>query len=57
LQELTKVGYLLAILLPFVGFFFGFYLMFKNRPGEGVVCMVLSLVFSAIWWMVIVSFF
>ena len=48
LQQLIKVGYLLAIVLPLVGFFFGFYLMFKNRPTEGVVCMVLSLVFSVI---------
>jgi endogenous inhibitor of DNA gyrase (YacG/DUF329 family) len=57
LKELAKVGYLLAILFPLAGFFFGFYLLLKNRPADGVACMVLSLIFSVIWWLVIVNCF
>jgi hypothetical protein len=51
-KQLVKVGYLLAIILPLIGFFFGLFLMFKNRPSDGVICMVLSLIFSVVWWLV-----
>jgi predicted RNA-binding Zn-ribbon protein involved in translation (DUF1610 family) len=56
IKELAKVGYLLAIVIPLVGFFFGFYLMLKNCPTEGVVCMVLSVFSSAVWAIVLFNF-
>jgi predicted RNA-binding Zn-ribbon protein involved in translation (DUF1610 family) len=57
LKQLVKVGYLLAIIMPLIGFFIGLFLLFKNRPLDGILCMVLSLIFSGIWAAVLLNFF
>ena len=45
-------GYLLAILLPVIGFFIGLYLVLKKQHGHGVAAMALSFVAGAIWLVV-----
>lgn len=37
-------SYLLAVLMPFLGFFAGIYLLAKKQPGHGVACMAISIV-------------
>ena len=36
-------SYLLAVLMPFFGFFAGIYLLAKKQPGHGVACIAISL--------------
>jgi len=35
-------AYILALLIPFIGFFAGIYLVAKKEPGHGAACMGLS---------------
>ena len=35
-------SYLLAVFMPFFGFFAGIYLLAKKQPGHGVACMAIS---------------
>ena len=53
--KLVQVGYLLAFLFPVIGFFFGFYLLFRNAVSQGVICMILSLIFSYLWFELLVA--
>ena len=57
LRQLVQAGYLLAFLLPIIGFYFGIFLMFKNAVTQGVVCMILSLLFSYLWFELILAIF
>ena len=43
------VGYVCAVLIPFVGFFIGIYLMAKKQHGHGVAVMALSILAGLIW--------
>jgi hypothetical protein len=56
-RGMVQAGYVLAFLLPIVGFFFGLFLMFKNAVAEGVACMILSLLFSYLWFELIFAIF
>ena len=42
-------GYVSAIILPAVGFFFGVYLAIKGETGHGVATMALSCIASSVW--------
>jgi hypothetical protein len=42
-------AYILAIIVPFIGFFVGLYLLAKKEPGHGVACMAIS-VFAFFLW-------
>ncbi len=42
-------GYSLAIIVPFIGFFVGIYLLAKKQPGHGVACMAISVVACLFW--------
>jgi len=46
-------AYILAIIVPFIGFFAGIYLMAKKQPGHGVAVIALSLVGLLGWWVLI----
>ena len=35
-------AYILAIVVPFIGFFAGIYLLAKKEPGHGVACIAIS---------------
>jgi DNA-directed RNA polymerase subunit RPC12/RpoP len=35
-------AYILALIVPFIGFFAGIYLLAKKQPGHGVACMAIS---------------
>ncbi len=54
---IIAMGYLLAVLLPAVGFFVGVYLLFKNQHGHGAAVMAMSSAFAAIWTVVFLHFF
>ena len=44
-------SYVIAVALPFIGFFVGIYLMAKKEHGHGVACIALSIA-SAVGWAV-----
>jgi len=43
-------AYIISIIVPFVGFFVGIYLMAKKEPGHGVACMALSIFSFFVWY-------
>lgn len=51
------VGYVCAVVIPFVGFFIGIYLMAKKQPGHGVATMALSILAGWIWRIIILAIF
>jgi len=53
--NIVACGYFLAVLLPFVGFFFGIYLMTKKESGHGLTCIGISIVASVIWMELLAS--
>jgi hypothetical protein len=57
LQKLVQVGFLLSFLFPIVGFFFGLFLLFRNAVAQGVACMILSLLFSYLWFELLIAIF
>ena len=57
LQKLVQVGFLLSFLFPIVGFFFGLFLLFRNAVAQGVACMILSLLFSYLWFELLLAIF
>lgn len=57
LQKLVQIGFLLSFLFPIVGFFFGIFLLFRNAVAQGVVCMILSLLFSYLWFELLLAIF
>jgi hypothetical protein len=57
LQKLVQIGFVLAFLFPIVGFFFGLFLLFRNAIAQGVACMILSLLFSYLWFELILATF
>jgi DNA-directed RNA polymerase subunit RPC12/RpoP len=48
------LAYVLAIILPLIGFFFGVWLMGKKQSGHGAAVMALS-IFAALFWLLIFS--
>jgi predicted RNA-binding Zn-ribbon protein involved in translation (DUF1610 family) len=48
-------GYALAVIVPFIGFFVGIYLLAKKEPGHGVACMAISILAGFIWFSVLMS--
>ena len=48
-------AYIIAIILPFVGFFAGIYLMAKKEPGHGVAVIAVSILTFFIWYAVMSS--
>jgi DNA-directed RNA polymerase subunit RPC12/RpoP len=54
---IIALGYVLAIVLPAVGFFVGVYLLFKNQHGHGAAAMAMSVVFGAIWALIFLHLF
>jgi hypothetical protein len=48
LENLIITGYATAIFLPLVGFIIGIILLAKNRPGSGLTCILLSMIFAGI---------
>jgi uncharacterized membrane protein YjjP (DUF1212 family) len=42
-------AYFLAVIVPFIGFFAGIYLLAKKQPGHGVACMAISVVAFFFW--------
>jgi predicted RNA-binding Zn-ribbon protein involved in translation (DUF1610 family) len=48
-------GYALAVIVPFIGFFVGIYLLAKKEPGHGVACMAISILAAVIWFSVLMS--
>ena len=42
-------GYIVALIVPFIGFFVGIYLIAKKQPGHGVACMAISVVACLFW--------
>jgi hypothetical protein len=42
-------GYLGAVLMPFIGFFIGIYLLAKQQAGHGAAIMAISVLCSTIW--------
>jgi len=57
MRRMVQTGYLLAFLFPIIGFFFGLFLMSKNTVSQGVGCMILSLIFSYLWFELILVIF
>jgi len=45
-----NTAYLLAIFLPFIGFFVGIYLMTKKETGHGIACMAVSIFAFFVWF-------
>jgi len=43
-------AYILTIIVPFIGFFVGIYLLAKKQPGHGVACMAISVVTAFFWF-------
>ena len=41
-EQLIPISYVAAILIPFVGFFLGVYLILKKQHGHGVAVMAIS---------------
>jgi hypothetical protein len=50
------LGYVCAVVIPFVGFFVGIYLMAKNQPGHGVTTIALSTLAGLFWGVILDSF-
>jgi hypothetical protein len=48
-QESIIAGYAIAIIVPFIGFFVGIYLLAKKEPGHGVACMAISILAAWFW--------
>jgi hypothetical protein len=51
------IGYLLAIIIPLIGFVIGIYFLSKNQFGHGICCMIVSLIANALWFTAVVSVF
>ena len=52
-QRLILLSYLFAIIVPFVGFILGLYLLFKkDEIMSGVFCMIASFVSVGLWSLV-----
>ena len=47
-------GYVMAVLMPVIGFFTGVYLLCKNQHGHGAAAMAMSGVFSALWALILI---
>lgn len=54
-REMIGIGYLLALLLPLVGFVVGIYFLTKNQFNHGIGCMIVSLIGSGLWFGVVSS--
>jgi len=50
------LSYVCSVLLPFVGFFMGLYLVLKREHGHGLACIALSIVCGVIAVMIVASF-
>jgi predicted RNA-binding Zn-ribbon protein involved in translation (DUF1610 family) len=48
-DENIGAAYIIALAVPFIGFFVGIYLLMKKEAGHGLACVALSIV-SAIGW-------
>ncbi len=48
-NQLIAVSYLLAILIPIVGFIMGIVLLAKNQVGPGIGCLLTSAVCGLLW--------
>jgi hypothetical protein len=54
--DFVAACYFLALVLPAVGFWLGFALLFKHREGHGTVVMVISFFTALIWaWIVMAA--
>lgn len=52
-DKIIAIGYLMAVILPVVGFFIGVYLLFKKQHGHGAAAMAMSALFGSIWSIVL----
>lgn len=43
-ETMIGLSYLSALLMPFIGFFMGLYLVTKKESGHGLTCIALSIV-------------
>jgi hypothetical protein len=48
------VGLACSILIPFVGFFIGIYLLAKRQPARGCVCMAISII-AGLGWLILIN--
>src|SRR4051812_9335216 len=51
---ISVLGYITAILIPFVGFVIGVVLLFK-RPSSGIPVIILSIVAFFVWYSIVVG--
>ena len=49
------VGYLLALLIPLIGFVVGIYFLAKDEFRHGIGCMLVSLIGDGLWLAVMLS--
>jgi hypothetical protein len=57
-SDFVAACYFLAFVLPAVGFWMGFALLFKHREGHGPVVMVIACLTTGIWaWVYYKAFF
>ena len=55
-QERIAIGYLVALIVPLIGFVIGIYFLAKNQFGHGIGCMIVSLIANTLWFLAIMSF-
>ncbi|MEY4387956.1 MAG: hypothetical protein RLY20_3239 [Verrucomicrobiota bacterium] len=49
------LSYLSALLVPFIGFFMGIYLVTKKESGHGLTCIALSILVTAVCVILIIK--
>lgn len=49
-QGNIAAGYILALVVPFIGFFAGIYLLAKKESGHGIACIAISIFAFFIWF-------
>jgi DNA-directed RNA polymerase subunit RPC12/RpoP len=55
LGNLIAAGYIMAILMPLVGFIIGIILLAKNRVGSGIGCIIVSVICAFIAFAILSS--
>jgi hypothetical protein len=47
-ETMIGLSYVSAVLMPFIGFFMGLYLLTKKESGHGLTCIALSIVIFSV---------
>jgi hypothetical protein len=54
-ESMIGLSYLSALLVPFIGFFMGIYLVTKKESGHGLTCIALSILVTAVCVILIIK--